>query len=183
MHAPKFGVSQNRNPAMKQKEARGNWRSQMQRYLLCSLPFFTFCSSADAETRLKVCAQANLRMPSPEEHANWLENNQRYGADVANAFRNKLSENNYLEYQLYFLDGYPGASGWFDITSLIGVSQASKVVSKAYSCGSDEYPLLILIGPRLTSIKNNVIYVSAKKGNYTVVSLKSKMKTNRAMPV
>jgi hypothetical protein len=158
--------------------------TMMERYIQYCFFLFVSCSNAPAET-LKVCAQATVRMPSAEGHAASLEGNTRYGKQVAQAFRDqaKTVGKDYLEFQIYFLPEYPGASGWFDINNLIGASEAKSVVSRKSSCGNDDYPRLIIIGITPDSMKNGALYVHGKKGNYTSISLKSVLKVDHPVPM
>jgi hypothetical protein len=160
-------------------------KTMMERYILCCFFLVVSCASAFAESQLKMCAQATVRMPSVQEHAASLEGNTRYGKEVAQTFRDRAKTvgKDYLEFQIYFLPEYPGGSGWFDINNLIGVSEAKSVVSRKSSCGNDDYPLLIMIGIRPDSIKNGALYVHSKKGSYTSISLKSVLQVSHPVPM
>jgi hypothetical protein len=136
---------------------------------------------ASADSSVKICGQAKVTMPSFEKHRAWLASNTRYGPELAEQFfkEGRSAGDNYVEYQMLY---HPevAASGWFDIQGLSGLSQADEKVVKQWVCKRKDYPIVFLIGLEAASIRQGTLYVTPRKGQYVIVSLR---KSKETMPV
>ena len=72
------------------------------------------------------------------------------------------------------------ASGWFDIQGVSGLLEANEKVLKQWVCERKDYPIVFLIGLEAASIKAGTLYVTPRKGQYVIVSLR---KSKKATPV
>jgi hypothetical protein len=127
---------------------------------------------------VKICGRAKVIMPSFEKHRAWLASNTRYGPELADQFfkDGRSAGDNYVEYQMLY---HPevAASGWFDIQGLSGLSEADEKVLKQWVCERKDYPIVFLIGLEAASIKRGTLYVTPRKGQYVIVSLRKSKKT------
>src|SRR5262249_39010727 len=138
------------------------------------------------DSRIVICAQSRVTMPSAEQHRAWLAADSRYGADIASKFATdaRTQGDNYLQYQMFYLPEYPGGSGWFDITGVTGLREARSQRVKEWTCDNNEsYPIVLLIGLEAKAIREGTLYVSPKRGLYTLVSLKDLSKSGDPMMV
>jgi hypothetical protein len=139
-----------------------------------------------ADSRIVVCAQSRVTMPSAEQHRAWLAAESRYGAEIASKFATdaRTQGDNYLQYQMFYLPEYPGGSGWFDITGLTGLREARSQRVKEWICDNNEsYPIVLLIGIEAKTIREGTLYVAPKRGLYTLVSLRDMSKSENPMKV
>jgi len=83
--------------------------------------------TARAGSQVLVCSLATVKMPSIQQHYNWLKNNHRYGQGMAEDFlkRAKPFGDAYLKYQIRYLSEYPGGSGWYDFGGEIGTHESN----------------------------------------------------------
>jgi hypothetical protein len=132
---------------------------------------------ASADSSVKICGQAKVTMPSFEQHRAWLAANTRYGPELAEQFfkDGRSAGDNYVEYQMVY---HPevAASGWFDIQGLSGLREADEKVLKQWVCGRKDYPIVFLIGLQAASIQRGTLYVTPRKGQYVIVSLRKSNK-------
>jgi hypothetical protein len=138
------------------------------------------------DSRIVICAQSRVTMPSAEQHRAWLAADSRYGAEIAEKFATEARSqgDNYIQYQIFYLPEYPGGSGWFDITGLTGLRQAPTQRVKEWTCDNNEsYPIVLLIGVEAKTIQENALYVSPKRGLYTLVSLRDLNKSGNPIVV
>jgi hypothetical protein len=143
-------------------------------------------AEAEGDSRIVVCAQSRVTMPSAEEHRAWLAADSRYGEEISSKFATdaRTQGDNYLQYQMFYLPEYPGGSGWFDITGLTGLREARSQRVKEWTCDNNEsYPIVFLIGLEAKTIREGTLYVSPQRGLYTLVSLKDLSKPGKPMPV
>jgi len=139
-----------------------------------------------ADSRIVVCAQSRVTMPSAEQHRAWLAADSRYGADIASKFATdaRRQGDNYIQYQIFYLPEYPGGSGWFDITGLTGLRETRSRPVKEWACDNNEsYPIVLLIGLEAKAIREDTLYVSPKRGLYTLVSLRDQSKSGKPIMV
>jgi hypothetical protein len=139
-----------------------------------------------ADSHIVVCAQSRVTMPSAEQHRAWLAADSRYGAEIASKFATdaRTQGDNYLQYQMFYLPEYPGGSGWFDITGLTGLREARSQRVKEWTCDNNEsYPIVLLIGIEAKAVREGTLYVSPKRGLYTLVSLRDLSKSGNPMKV
>jgi hypothetical protein len=133
---------------------------------------------ASADSSVKICGRAAVMMPSFEQHRAWLASNTRYGPELAGQFfkDGRSAADNYVAYQMLY---HPevAASGWFDIQGLSGLSEANEKVLKQWVCERKDYPIVFLIGLEAASIKASTLYVTPRKGQYVIVSLRKSKKT------
>jgi hypothetical protein len=128
------------------------------------------------DERIDLCLQAIVTMPSMEHHVAWLAQNPRYGATVADKFKDRAgkSGNDRLQFQIYY---HPelSASGWFDIENYSGIANSNPRVLKKWACGTSDrvYPLLFMIGIEPKFIRDGTLYVSKKKSVFPILSLGS----------
>jgi hypothetical protein len=136
---------------------------------------------ASADSSVKICGRAAVTMPSFEQHRAWLASNTRYGPELAEQFfkDGRSAGDNYVEYQIVYHEE-EAASAWFDIQGLSGLSQANEKVLKQWVCDRKDYPIVFLIGLEAASIKRGTLYVTPRKGQYVIVSLR---KSNKVTPV
>lgn len=141
--------------------------------------------TAPAQTRMTICAQVKVRLPSLEQHRASLAENPRYGPELAEDFdrRAKPSGDDYLHFQVHYFAEYPGASGWFDIVGLTGLAESEQVSIKDRTCSMEDYPLVLLIGIEPKSVRNGTLYVVRRKNITTLVSLRHSAKANRPIPM
>jgi hypothetical protein len=136
---------------------------------------------AFADSSVKICGRAAVTMPSFEKHRAWLAANSRYGPEQADQFfkDGRAAGDNYVEYQMLY---HPevAASGWFDIQGTSGLLEANEKVLKQWVCARKDYPIVFLIGLEAASIRAGTLYVTPRKGQYVIVSLRKSKKT---MPV
>jgi hypothetical protein len=142
--------------------------------------------AAAEDSRIVVCAQSRVTMPSAEQHRAWLASDSRYGGDIASKFAADARNqgDNYIQYQMFYLPEYPGGSGWFDITGLTGLREARSRPVKEWTCDTNEsYPIVLLIGLEAKAIREGALYVSPNRGLYTLVSLRDLSKSGNPMMV
>jgi hypothetical protein len=164
--------------------------AQMMRIVMLAL-FFAWAvlvsrPAGAADSRIVICAQSRVTMPSAEQHRAWLAADSRYGADIASKFATdaRTQGDNYIQYQIFYLPEYPGGSGWFDITGLTGLREARSRPVKEWTCDNNEsYPIVLLIGLEAKSIREGTLYVSPNRGLYTLVSLTDLSKSGNPMMV
>jgi hypothetical protein len=133
---------------------------------------------AFADSSVKICGRAAVKMPSFEKHRAWLAANTRYGPEQAEQFLKdgRSAGDNYVEYQMLY---HPevAASGWFDIQGTSGLLEANEKVLKQWVCARKDYPIVFLIGLEAASMKAGTLYVTPRKGQYVIVSLRKSKKT------
>jgi hypothetical protein len=133
---------------------------------------------AFADSSVKICGRAAATMPSFEQHRAWLASNTRYGPELADQFfkDGRSAGDNYVEHQMLY---HPevAASGWFDIQGVSGLREANEKVLKQWVCARKDYPIVFLIGLEAASIKRGTLYVTPRKGQYVIVSLRKSKKT------
>jgi hypothetical protein len=138
---------------------------------------------ASADSGVKICGRATVTMPSFEQHRAWLASSTRYGPELAEQFSKdgRSAGDNYIEYQMLY---HPevAASSWFDIQGLSGLSEANEKVLKQWVCDRKDYPVVFLIGPEAASIEAGTLYVTPRKGQYVIVSLRKPKKTTPVRP-
>jgi hypothetical protein len=133
---------------------------------------------ASADSGVKICGRATVTMPSFEQHRAWLASSTRYGPELAEQFSKdgRSAGDNYIEYQMLY---HPevAASGWFDIQGLSGLREANEKVLKQWVCDRKDYPVVFLIGLEAASMEAGTLYVTPRKGQYVIASLRKSKKT------
>jgi hypothetical protein len=134
------------------------------------------------DSSIVICAQSRVTMPSAEQHRSWLASDSRYGPEISSKFAREARNqgDNYIQYQIIYLPEYPGGSGWFDITGLTGLREARRRPVKEWTCDNNEsYPIVLLVGVEAKAIREDTLYVSPKRGLYTLISLRDLSKSGK----
>jgi hypothetical protein len=138
-----------------------------------------------SDASIKYCARATAKMPSAQQHRSWLAQNHRYGPDAAAEFAKLAARfgDRYLNYQILFHEDF-GASAWFDVEGYNGLHEAEVKNIKRWKCldGEKSYPLVLMVGVQAERIRQGALYVSAKRGVYHVMSLRS-LRHRKIIPV
>jgi hypothetical protein len=132
---------------------------------------------ASADSSLKICGRATVTMPSLEQHRAWLASNTRYGPEQAEQFfkDGRSAGDNYVQYQMIYQEE-EAASAWFDIQGESGLREANEQAIKQWVCKRKDYPVVFLIGLEAASMKAGTLYVTPRKGQYVIVSLRKSKK-------
>jgi hypothetical protein len=131
-------------------------------FTLCLLPAMT----ATAAEPLKVCAQAEVVLPTLEQQRNAIARNPRYGSDWADEYfaAAKNYGDDFIQYQVHY---QPEASGSLrnDIKNYNGLKETPT------ETGDCEPPVILLVGLKPVSIDGKAISVTEARGLYSLVSL------------
>jgi|SRR6516164_1717559 hypothetical protein len=130
--------------------------------IFCLLP----AAFALAAEPLKVCAQAEIVLPSLEQQRDYIARNPRYGSDWADEYFGAAKKygDDFIQYQVHY---QPEASGSLrnDIKNYNGLKETPT------ETGDCEPPVILLVGLKPVSIDSKAISVTDARGLYSLVSV------------
>jgi hypothetical protein len=141
---------------------------------LCTFWLSLIVVPASAAEKVSLCLQAEIKLPTLEEHRTYLEHNPRYGSEWADEYFDAAKQygNDFIQYQVHY---QPAASGSLrnDIRSYNGFKAAPV---ESANC---EPPVVLLIGLKPVSINGKALSVTESRGLYGLISLASSEEAKR----